>query len=144
MWRALRVLLVFTKEEAMDFLLFEEYRDLSVVLVDEETFKKLYKISTRVLSYETNDYFDYNDFNDTSEWIKNKYKEAITLQIDHMYTTKQTSTHSANSQPSSVSLGRTTVSSRSGQSNKTERKFLISEDVLMVLSNTGLLYRGVY
>lgn len=128
----------------MAYLTFEEYRDLSTVLVDDATFNKLYKTATRVLSFETNDYFDYNDFNDSSEWIKNKYKEAITLQIDHMYTTKQTSTHSANSQPASVSLGRTTVSSRSGQSNKTERKSLISEDVLMVLSNTGLLYRGVY
>ena len=128
----------------MAYLTYEEYRDLSIVLVDEVTFKKLYKIATRVLSFETNDYFDYNDFNDSSEWIQNKYKEAITLQIDHMHTTKQTSTHSANSQPASVSLGRTTVSSRNGQSNKTERKSLISEDVLMVLSNTGLLYRGVY
>lgn len=128
----------------MAYLTLKEYRDLSDVLIDEETFNKLYKIANRTLSFETNDYFDYHDFNDASEWVQNKYKEAITLQIEHMYTTKQTSTHSVNSQPVTVSLGRTSVSSRNGQSNKTERKSLISEDVLMVLSNTGLLYRGGY
>ena len=129
----------------MTFLTFEEYRELSSVLIDEGTFDKLYKIANRVLSYETNDYFDYNDFNTSSEWIKNKYKEAITLQIDHMYTTKQTTTHDVNNQPTSMQLGRTSISYGTGsQSTRSEKKSLISEDVLMTLSNTGLLYRGGY
>lgn len=129
----------------MTFLTFKEYRNLSSVLVDEGTFDRLYKTATRVLSYETNDFFDYNDFNDTSEWIQNKYKEAITLQIDHMHSTKQTTTHAVNNQPTSMQLGRTSISYGTGsQSTRSEKKSLISEDVLMTLSNTGLLYRGGY
>ena len=124
------------------FLTYEEYRDISGI-VDGSTFTALYKIAARVLSYETSDYFDYHDFATTNAWIQNKYKEAIALQIDHMHTTKHTTTHEVNNQPTSFQLGRTNVSyGSSNQSTNNVKKSLTSDDVLMVLSNTGLLYRG--
>lgn len=125
---------------------YEEYRALSPEPVNNSTFDKLLIVAVRLLNYETNNFYEYYDFINDGSWRQGKVKEALTLQIDYMNKTKMTTTNEMNNQPTSIQLGSTSISYGTNQSssNSNTNKKLISDDVLMVLSSTGLLYSGGY
>lgn len=127
-------------------LTFDEYVELSgndKILKNE--FEPLYKKAVQLLHVITRNYYKLNNFDDDTFIRKDAVKMALSAQIDFFVETGQTTIESLNSVPNSITLGRTTISTNSRYSSNVNKKekSIYSQEFLMFLQGTGLLYRGV-
>lgn len=125
----------------MDYLTYEEFKDFASVEVEEDAFKRLLPKATDLMHQVTRRFYQYADISDDVEWRRIAFKKAIAAQVEYFYETGATTTQGINS-PSQVTIGRTTVGARQS-GNDHQPKSIVSQDALMHLSMTGLLYRGV-
>lgn len=129
----------------MPYLTYEEYKEFSFTDLKEGEFKKLIKKASGVLDTITSFFYKYNDLEDDYPFRKEQFKLALGAQIEYFHEVGATTNEGVNSTPQSFSAGRTSVSNASSYktTGKNEKKSIISEDALMYLSGTGLLYKGV-
>lgn len=129
----------------MPYLEYSEFEQMSSREIDELTFNRLLAKSSLVLDNATNHFYQRNDINKDNIWRVNKFKEALSSQIDYFDVLGATSYEEINSSPQTFSAGRTSVSnaSRYKSSGTNEAKQLLAEDAAIYLEGTGLLYRGV-
>lgn len=128
----------------MPYLTYTEYKELGFVDIEQTEFDRLIKRASDVLDHVTSDFYVFNDLETDVAFRKNKFKKAVACQIEYFYEMDATNFHGLN-EPSTVTIGRTTVSNSVRDSNsQTEQKNdIVSNDVYMYLSKTGLLYKGV-
>lgn len=128
----------------MPYLTYDEYKDFGFTEIEENEFNKLIKKASDVLDSVTRFFYKQNVLEDDVEFRKKQFKKALAAQIEYFHDTGVTSSHELN-EPGSVTIGRTTVSKSSRNSSEANEKqnSLVSEDVLMYLRGTGLLYRGI-
>lgn len=128
----------------MAYLTLEEYNAFGYTKLESDTFDELISKASDFLDSQTRDFYHYNDLETDIEYRKTKFKKAVALQVEYMYQSGATSTYDANT-PQSWSIGRTSVSESSRYSNtgRNEAPSIICEDAILMLSGTGLLFRGV-
>ena len=125
------------------YLTYAEYISFGFMEMDQLEFEKLIKRAEDVIDIYTNDYYQFNDLESDVE--KRKFKKAVASQVQYFRETGSTSFNGMES-PATVTIGRTTVSktTRTSTTNDTTNKEkILSQDSLMYLRGTGLLYRGV-
>lgn len=128
----------------MPYLTFGEYSDLGFTELEETEFKKLVNKASDVLDSVTRFFYKQNVLEDDVKFRKEQFKKAVACQIEYFHEMGATTTQGIN-EPSTVTIGRTTVSNSSRNSNNSDQKqnSIVSDDVYMYLQGTGLLYKGL-
>lgn len=126
----------------MPYLTYEEYIDLGFEEMEQSEFEKLLKRASDVIDGITRYFYRFNDIEKDVPFRREQFKKAIAAQIEYFYEMGATNTHGLQ-EPSTVTIGRTTLSEGSRNSQTAPRNDLISEDVYFYLKETGLLYRGI-
>lgn len=127
----------------MPYLTFEEYKAVSRNNIDPEDYPFLEQKAADVLDGVTNDFYQHTDLENDWDWRKSKFKKAVASQIDYFYEMGATSSHGLQ-EVATIQIGRTMLSTGTSRSSaKAEKNSLLSEDVVVYLRNTGLLYQGV-
>lgn len=108
--------------------------------MNEEDFYKFLPRATSVLHSLTRRFYVYTEISEDVKWRRDAFKQALSEQVYYFHETGGTTQYSLN-KPSSVSIGRTSVST--GGSGGTSGVSIYSSDAIRLLEDTGLLYRGV-
>lgn len=127
----------------MAYLTHDEYKKFGYQEVTEEEFKRLVVRASDFIDIRTRNYYRFHDLETDIEFRATQFKKAIALQIEYMATIGAVSTADINN-PTSWSLDGVSVSN--GNSRLTDDGTsisIVSEDSMEILSETGLLYRGV-
>lgn len=124
----------------MPYLTYDEYNELEFVEVEEVEFNRLLKRASDAIDSITRHFYKFNNLADDVLFRQEQFKKAVACQIEYFHDMGASSSHELNS-PLSVQIGRTQMSSGVANQQKTNR--VISEDALMHLEGTGLLYRGI-
>src|SRR5690554_5745735 len=127
----------------MAYLTYDEYTQFGFSEIEEDEFNRLLPKASDVLNAVTRDFYVFNDIEDDVPFRRERFKKAIAAQIEYFHDMGATSSHGLN-EPSTVTIGRTTVSrGYRGGSQEDAQSNIVSDDAFMYLSGTGLLYRGV-
>ena len=127
----------------MPYLTYEEYSQFGFNPVEENEFDWLLRRASDVLDSVTSSFYKFNDLENDVPFRREQFKKAVAAQIQYFHDMGGTSSHEL-SEPGTVTIGRTTVTTGSRNSSQGEQKTsLISDDVFMYLQDTGLLYRGL-
>lgn len=123
----------------MPYLTFEEYNNLGFASLEEGVFDDLVIRSGDAIDSITRSFYQFNNLEDDVAFRRNQFKKAVASQVEYFHEVGSTTTYGMN-EPSSVTIGRT---SQSGGSSNSQTNSLLSPDVYGYLINTGLLYRGL-
>lgn len=126
----------------MPYLTYEEYNQLGFADMEEAEFNKLLPKASDVLDSVTRFFYRENDLESDVPIRKEQFKKAVAAQVEYYHETGATTSYGMN-EPSTVTIGRTTLSEGSKSSQSAPRNDLISKDVYFYLKETGLLYRGI-
>ena len=132
----------------MAYLTYDEYQQLHFQDINEESFDKVLMRATMAINSVTNFRLLKNDklMDDWSDWMKEQFKQAVGLQMEHVAKTGIETAADARDMGniSSSSIGDTTVST-TGKSDagSSDTSLYLSPDVLSILGALGLLYKGV-
>ncbi|MCH1713148.1 hypothetical protein [Lactococcus petauri] len=127
----------------MAYLTYDEYKKFGYQEVTEEEFKRLVVRASDFIDIRTRNFYRFHDLETDIEFRATQFKKAIALQIEYMSTIGAVSTADINN-PTSWSLDGVSVSNGNSRlADDGTTISIISEDAMEVLSETGLLYRGV-
>lgn len=127
----------------MPYLTEEEYKDMGFAeIASPFSFDNLLIKASALLDTITLSYYQYRDLNSDTKYMQQRFKSALACQIEHFQTVKATSSTALNNKPTSVSMGRTSISYGSKGNGDSKANKIVSEDVYLYLSGTGLLSRG--
>ena len=128
----------------MAYLTYNEYIGFGCADFPADEFNNLIGKASGYIDSQTRDFYQFNDLETDIPYRRDKFKKAVALQIEYMYLSGATSSYEANT-PQTWSIGRTSVSESSRYSNtgRNEAPSIVSEDAVLALSGSGLLYRGV-
>lgn len=127
----------------MTYLTYDEYKKFGYQEVSDDEFKRLVVRASDFIDIRTRNFYRFHDLETDIEFRATQFKKAIALQIEYMVTIGAVSTADINN-PTSWSLDGVSVSN--GNSRLTDDGTsisIVSEDAIEILSETGLLYRGV-
>lgn len=125
-------------------LTYEEYESISVNPVDVTKFDALSTRAIQIIDIYTRYYYSFVAFETDHDWRKAQVKAAIAFQVDYFSEMGKTSYEGINSAPTSVSLGRTSITQSSRRvSESSVNKSMLAYEAQLALSGTGLLTRGV-
>lgn len=128
----------------MPYLTHDEYTEFGFQPIEQVEFDRLVKRASDVLDHVTRNFYQFNELEKDIEFRRTKFKKAVASQVAYFYDMGATSSHGLN-EPGTVTIGRTTVSSgvRGSSSHEEQKNSIVSDDVYIYLSGTGLLYRGI-
>lgn len=128
----------------MAYLTFEEYGEFKYTEMTEEEFNRLIGKASDFMDSQTRNFYQFKDIELDVPFRRTKFKQAVALQVEYMFQSDATSSYDVNT-PQAWSIGRTNVSEASRYSNtgRNEAPSILSDDALLALSGTGLLYRGL-
>lgn len=126
----------------MPYLTYEEYKELGFTDIEETEFERLLKRASDVIDGITRHFYRFNDIEKDVPFRREQFKKSIAAQIEYFYEMGATNTHGLQ-EPSTVTIGRTTLSEGSRNSQIAPQNDLISKDVYFYLRDTGLLYKGI-
>ena len=124
----------------MAYLTYTEYLGFGCADFTADEFEKLVLKASGYIDSQTRDFYQFNDLEADIPYRRDKFKKAIALQIEYMYLSGASSSYEANT-PQTWSIGRTSVSE--SNTGRNEAPSIISDDAILALSGSGLLYRGV-
>lgn len=111
-----------------------------------KNFDQLADLASEYLDEQTRDFYQKNDLA-TDPWPlrASKFKRAVIRQIAYMIDSGITTREEAHDKAAirSQTIGGTSVTLASGDSNGGDYGNIISKDAMAALSGTGLLFRGV-
>lgn len=130
------------------YLTFEDYQklDASDTAITSDLFAKYIGKASLVIDEITRDYYQLNDLaTDNNHYRAGKFREAVGLEINHLNELGASSSYEAGLEPSSVSMGRTSINygNQTQDINGAPLSALYSDEAISVLAGSGLLYRGV-
>lgn len=130
------------------YLTFEDYQKLNAsdTAITSDLFAKYLGKASLVIDEMTSDYYKLHDLaTDDNLYRANKFREAIGLEINHLNELGTSSSYEAGLEPSSVSMGRTSINygNQTQNINGAPLSALYSDEAISVLAGSGLLYRGV-
>lgn len=130
------------------YLTFEDYQKLNSydTTITSDLFAKYIGKASLVIDEITRDYYQLHDLTtDKNTYQANKFREAVGLEINHLNELGTSSSYEAGQEPSSVSMGRTSINygNQTQDINGAPLSALYSDEAISVLAGSGLLYRGV-
>lgn len=126
----------------MPYLTHEEYKDFGFSEIDELEFDRLVKQAGDVLDGVTRDFYQSCDLESDIDYRKTKFKKAVAAQVEFFHEAGATTSYSLN-EPTSVTIGRTSMGGRSRATGHNGKQNIVSDDAIRYLEPTGLLYRGL-
>lgn len=126
----------------MPYLTYEEYNQLGFADMEEAEFNKLLPKASDVVDGVTRHFYKFNDLESDAQFRKEQFKKAVAAQIEYFYEMGAANSHGLN-EPSTVTIGRTTLTAGSRNSQTAPQNDLVSKDVYLYLNYTGLLYKGL-
>lgn len=127
----------------MAYLTFDEYTNFGYKAFTSDEFDRLVVRASDVADVYSRQFYKFHDLNTDVDFRKNQFKKAIAVQLEYMATIGAVSTAEINN-PTSWSLDGISVSNGNNKLTDDGTSIsLISQDALEMLSETGLLYRGV-
>lgn len=126
----------------MPYLTYSEYLDFGFTEIEGTEFQKLLPKASDVIDSITRHFYKFNNLSDDVPFRQEQFKKAVGAQIEYFYEVGATNTHGLQ-EPSTVTIGRTTLSEGSKNSQIAPQNDLISKDVYFYLRDTGLLYKGI-
>lgn len=126
----------------MTYLSYEEFDNFKIGEVDVIEFDKFINKACDVIDSVTNFYYQHNNLENDISFRKIQFKKAIAAQVKYFSDLGGSSIEEIQS-AQSVTIGRTSISKGSNSHSKQEKQSLTSEDALMYLKSTGLLYTGI-
>lgn len=126
----------------MPYLTYQEYKGFGFEEIEEPEFNRLIKKASDVVDSVTRFFYKHNDIESDVSWRREQFKKAVAAQIEYFHETGATTSYGVN-EPSTVTIGRTSMSAGSRNSQEAPQNDLVSKDVYMYLEPTGLLYRGI-
>ena len=126
----------------MPYLTYQEYIDFGFSKIEESEFDRLLKKASDAVDGVTRHFYKFNNLANDVPFRQEQFKKAVAAQIEYFHDMGVTSSHGLE-EPSTVTIGRTTLSEGSRNSNTAPQRSLISKDVFFYLKDTGLLYRGL-
>lgn len=129
----------------MPYITYDEYIKNGNEPIEQEEFDRLVVKAGDVIDNITRHFYRFNNIDDDIPFRREQFKKAVAAQVEYFHDMGATSSHGLN-EPGTVTIGRTTVSKggRHTSSNQEEtNNNIVSKDVYMYLSGTGLLYRGI-
>lgn len=129
----------------MDYLTYEEFKNLLDIDVDEKEFNKLLPKASAVLDNVTSHFYAKFEMENDNPWRVDKFKRALCAQIQYFHELGASTFEEINNAPQTFTAGRTSVSnaSRYKAGGENETKSLTAEDIYIFLEGTGLLGRAV-
>lgn len=130
------------------YLTFEDYQKLNSydTTITSDLFAKYIGKASLVIDEITRDYYQLHDLTtDKDTYRANKFREAVGLEINHLNELGTSSSYEAGLEPSSVSMGRTSINygNQTQDINGAPLRALYSDEAVSVLAGSGLLYKGV-
>lgn len=130
------------------YLTYDEYSKLNShdSTVTSDLFAKYIGKASLVIDEITSDYYQLHDLTtDENTYRAGKFREAIGLEINHLNELGTSSSYEAGQEPSSVSMGRTSINygNQTQGINGAPLRALYSDESVSVLAGSGLLYKGV-
>lgn len=125
----------------MPYLTYDEYTEFGFAEIEQDEFDRLLKRASHAIDVITRHFYQYNDINQDIPWRREQFKKAVAAQIEYFYEMDATNTHGLR-EPTTVTIGRTTLAEGSVNSKNAPENNLISKDVYFYLAPTGLLYTG--
>lgn len=130
------------------YLTYDEYLKLNShdSTVTSDLFTKYIGKASLVIDEITRDYYQLHDLpSDDNLYRADKFREAVGLEINHLNELGTSSSYEAGLEPSSVSMGRTSINygNQTQGINGAPLSTLYSDEAISVLKGSGLLYRGV-
>lgn len=130
------------------YLTFEDYQklDASDTAITSDLFAKYIGKASLVIDEITRDYYQLHDLTtDENTYRVDKFREAVGLEINHLNELGTSSSYEAGQEPSSVSMGRTSINygNQTQGINGAPLSALYSDEAVSVLAGSGLLYKGV-
>ncbi|WP_285005086.1 hypothetical protein [Lactococcus formosensis] len=127
----------------MAYLTFDEYTNFGYEAVTSDEFDRLVVRASDVVDVYSRQFYKFHELDTDVDFRKNQFKKAIAVQLEYMATIGAISTAEINN-PTSWSLDGISVSNGNNKLTDDGTSIsLISQDALEMLSETGLLYRGV-
>ncbi|MCV3315664.1 hypothetical protein NVV78_06875 [Pediococcus ethanolidurans] len=130
------------------YLTYNDYSELNSFdsTVTPDLFAKYIGKASLVVDEITRDYYQLHDLaTDKNTFRANKFREAIGLEINHLDELGTASSYEAGQEPSSISMGRTSINygNQTQNINGAPLSALYSDEAISVLAGSGLLCRGV-
>lgn len=129
----------------MSYLSFDEFKKLNPLsqLTDEEEFGKWLPYASQQLDGVTEFFYQVHDItSDPWPCRAQQFKLALALQIGELYRLQATTNAEVQDRPSTMIIGRTTVTGRAQSQQTGDARTAIVSDVRIALTPTGLLFRG--
>lgn len=126
----------------MPYLTYQEYNDLGFTELDQSEFDRLLKKASDAVDGVTRHFYKFNDIEKDVPFRREQFKKAVAAQIEYFYDMGATNSHGLN-EPATVTIGRTSMSAGSKNSQNSPQNDFVSKDVFFYLKDTGLLYRGI-
>lgn len=128
----------------MSYLSYLEYQKIGYTSMTEDEFDELVNKACDLVDVQTRNFYQFNDLESDIDFRKSKFKKAVAAQIEYMYQANATSTLEINSPQSwSVDGMSVTEASRYNNTGANESPSIMSDDAILLLSGTGLLFRGL-
>lgn len=128
----------------MKYLTYAEYVNLGFTKIDDYwCFDNLLVRASHVLDHVTRNFYQHNDLWTDYEWRKQGFLKALACQIEYFVEVDGVTSGSINAEPQTQSIGRVSITKRSGGGKEGNEKPLLAPDALMHLEHTGLLNRGI-
>ena len=125
----------------MPYLTYQEYIDYGFDVIPDDEFNRLLPRASDLIDSITRSFYRFNEIIDDVEFRRVQFKKAVGSQIQH-FNEVGASSHYGMRDPQSVTIGRTSMSNGSSNSQKVEVS-LVSNGAINYLVDTGLLYRGL-
>lgn len=126
----------------MPYLTYEEYKGFGFSEITETEFDRLIKKAGDEIDGITHDFYQFIELESDVKYRKTKFKKAVAAQVEFFHEAGTTTSYGL-SEPTNVTIGRTSMGSRSGSSDDNSKKNIVSDDAIRYLEPTGLLYRGL-
>ncbi|HFU4459248.1 TPA: hypothetical protein ACGPAL_000949 [Streptococcus suis] len=115
--------------------------DLEIEETDTDFVARAINKAEQLFEVVTRRFYSRVDFETDVEWRKKAVKDALKSQVRYFIDQGALTAQELNSEPETVSLGRTSIG-KSKSSQNTNTSSLLCDEFYLYLSGTGLLYRG--
>lgn len=126
----------------LNYLTYTEYQGFGFTEMDPSEFERLIKKASDVIDSATRFFYRTNELETDVSIRKEQFKKAIAAQVEYFNEIGSTTDYGMN-EPSSVQIGRTSMSAGGRNSNQAQKNSVLSNDAADYLNSVGLLYRGL-